>query len=69
TIYQEISPILFKELPDSEDLSELYYIIVLDFMSGGLERILMQRENDKKLFPKTHKELSDGKIHTTKSKW
>jgi len=72
TIYQNQIPIFFKELPIVEgenQISVLHYQVIRDFMTGGLERILMQKENEKRLFPKPHTEVKDNPIHATKSKW
>ena len=73
TIYQDKSPILFKEVPIleiEEQISNLYYQVLRDFFMGGIERILMHRENEKKLFPKSHAVITeDGSIKTTKAHW
>lgn len=73
TIYQGENLILFKEVPVIEtegQPSNLYFQIVRDFFTSGIERILMQRKNEKKLFPKSHASLKDdGTIHSTKGNW
>jgi hypothetical protein len=73
TIYQGESPIFFKEVPvleTTEQINNLYYQVLIDFFSGGIERILMQKENEKRLFRKTHAGIKeDGNIHTTKGHW
>jgi hypothetical protein len=72
TIFQDKEPILFKELPESNDpngLSNLHYQILRDFIIGGIERIIMQKENEKKLFPKSHAKVSDNTIHLTNARW
>jgi hypothetical protein len=51
-------------------INSLYYQVVIDFFSGGIERILMQRENEKRLFRKTHADIKEeGNIQTTKGHW
>jgi hypothetical protein len=73
TIYQSNTPIFFKEVPVLETeqvINSLYYQVVIDFFSGGIERILMQRENEKRLFRKTHADIKEeGNIQTTKGHW
>lgn len=69
TIFEGNSPIHHKEFPEIENFSKLHYQIIRDFITSGIERILMQRENEKRLFPKSHASVSENKIHTTKSNW
>lgn len=72
TIFNEKEILLTRELPETTDpdgLMNLHAHILRDFFIGGIERILMQKENEKRLFPKSHAKIEDNTIQTTQAQW
>lgn len=72
TIFQDNSPIYYKEVPvidDNEMIDYVHYIIARDFFIGSIERIFMQRENEKKILPKDHAKIKENTVNITKGNW
>lgn len=72
TIFQYNDPIFYKEIPvydDTEMIDYVHYEIVCDFFIGGIERIFMQRENEKKIFPKEHAKIKEKYPKIIKGTW
>jgi len=72
TIFQDNDPIYSKDVIAVDDPSQpdfVHYEVLKDFLVGGIERIFMQRENAKKIFPKDHAKISDPAVNVTKGKW
>lgn len=72
TIFQEDEPIFYKEVPvfdDTEMIDYVHYIIARDFFIGSIERIFMQRENEKKMFPKSHARIKENTPKIIKGTW
>jgi hypothetical protein len=69
TIFQEDIPLVHREILKSENISTLQYQILRDFMTSGIERILIQKDNERSIIPKPHLKLKENGIHVTKSKW
>jgi len=73
TIFQGEEPIYSKDVLaiDDPSISDFtHYEVLKDFFVGGIERIFMQRENAKKIFPKEHAKIKDDpSVKITKGKW
>lgn len=72
TIFQDDNPIYYKEVPvidDNEMTDYVHYIIARDFFIGSIERIFMQRENEKKIFPRDHAKIKEDTLNVTKGNW
>lgn len=72
TIYQADDPIFTKDvavIENPEFIDYVHYEIVRDFFIGSIERIFMQIENAKKIFPKDHSKMKDKDFNITKGNW
>ena len=72
TIFQNNDPIYYKEVPvfdDTDMVDYVHYTIARDFFIGSIERIFMQRENEKKMFPKDHAKLKEENLKIIKGTW
>jgi hypothetical protein len=72
TIFQDNDPIFYKEVPvfdDTEMIDYVHYSIARDFFIGSIERIFMQRENEKKIFPRDHAKIKEENPKIIKGIW
>lgn len=70
SIFQKDDPIYTKEILTVSVIDDfIYNEILTEFFIGGIERIFMQRENAKKLFPKDHAKLKEKDLTLIKGNW
>lgn len=75
TIFQKETPVYHKEIlasiniPEFTILTHLHYQVVRDLIDGGIERSIMQKENELKLFPKRHTNDNNSTYSTTMARW
>lgn len=73
TIYKKDEAIYTKKIPLSEANNEyvdfIHYQIVRDLFNNSIQRMLMEKENSKKLFPKKHSKIETENINLTKGSW
>jgi len=73
TIFNKDEAIYTKKIPLSEASTEyvdfIHYQIVRDLFKDSIQRLLMERENAKKLFPKKHSKIETENIKLTKGNW
>src|SRR5687767_764338 len=72
TLFQNSNPVYYKEVPvfdDTEMVDYVHYMIARDFFIGSIERIFMQRENEKKIFPRDHAKIKEDNPKIIKGTW
>lgn len=72
SLYQDSDPIFSKEIPVLEEtdmIDYVHYEVARDFFIGSIERIFMQRENAKKIFPQDHAKLKEEQLKIIKGNW